>query len=53
MKTAIIIVSDPKSGSEEALGRVFNHWRWLRNVRKTETRWRCSLTGPGRVGRQS
>lgn len=24
MKTAIIIVSDPKSGSEEALGRVFN-----------------------------
>lgn len=24
MKTAIIVVSDPKSGSEEALGRVFN-----------------------------
>lgn len=24
MKTAIIIMSDPKSGSEEALGRVFN-----------------------------
>jgi len=24
MKTAIIILSDPKSGSEEALGRVFN-----------------------------
>ena len=24
MKTAIMIVSDPKSGSEEALGRVFN-----------------------------
>ena len=24
MKAAIIIVSDPKSGSEEALGRVFN-----------------------------
>ncbi|TNG02717.1 MAG: hypothetical protein EP297_00875 [Gammaproteobacteria bacterium] len=24
MKTAIIIFSDPKSGSEEALGRVFN-----------------------------
>ena len=24
MKTAIVIVSDPKSGSEEALGRVFN-----------------------------
>lgn len=24
MKTAIIILSDPKSGSEDALGRVFN-----------------------------
>lgn len=24
MKTAIIILSDPKNGSEEALGRVFN-----------------------------
>lgn len=24
MKTAIIILSDPKSGAEEALGRVFN-----------------------------
>ena len=24
MKAAIIILSDPKSGSEEALGRVFN-----------------------------
>ena len=24
MKTAIIILSDPQSGSEEALGRVFN-----------------------------
>jgi len=24
MKTAIVIMSDPKSGSEEALGRVFN-----------------------------
>lgn len=24
MKTAIIIMSDPKNGSEEALGRVFN-----------------------------
>jgi len=24
MKTAIIILSDPKSGSEESLGRVFN-----------------------------
>ncbi len=24
MKTAIIILSDPKTGSEEALGRVFN-----------------------------
>ena len=24
MKTAIIILSDPKAGSEEALGRVFN-----------------------------
>ena len=24
MKTAIVVMSDPKSGSEEALGRVFN-----------------------------
>ena len=24
MKTAIVIISDPKAGSEEALGRVFN-----------------------------
>lgn len=24
MKTAIMILSDPKNGSEEALGRVFN-----------------------------
>lgn len=24
MKTAIVVVSDPKNGSEEALGRVFN-----------------------------
>ena len=24
MKTAIIILSDPKSGSEESLGRLFN-----------------------------
>ena len=24
MKSAIVILSDPKSGSEESLGRVFN-----------------------------
>jgi hypothetical protein len=24
MKTAVVVMSDPKSGSEEALGRVFN-----------------------------
>lgn len=55
MKTAIIILSDPKSGSEEALGRVFNALAAAYDFKKngdevtilfqgTGTRWVAELT---------
>lgn len=55
MKTAIIVLSDPKSGSEEALGRVFNAlaaaYDYQQNGEEvtilfqgTGTRWLAELT---------
>ena len=55
MKTAIIILSDPKSGSEEALGRVFNALALASECKQkgdevavvfngTGTRWPAELT---------
>jgi hypothetical protein len=55
MKTAIIILSDPKSGSEEALGRVFNALALAAECKQkgdkvavvfngTGTRWPAELT---------
>lgn len=55
MKTAIIVLSDPKSGSEEALGRVFNALATAYDSKKngdeviihflgTGTRWIAELT---------
>jgi len=38
MKTAIVILSDAKKGSEEALGRVFNALGLHPNVSRRETR---------------
>lgn len=57
MKTAIIILSDPKSGSDEALGRVFNALAFALECRKhnddvvvefigTGTRWPGVLNDP-------
>lgn len=46
MKTAIIIMSDPKSGSEEALGRVFNalvKFQQRYQIRQRTMRHECSL----------
>jgi len=55
MKTAIIIVSDPKNGSEESLGRVFNPLALASECKQsgdevavvfngTGTRWPAELT---------
>lgn len=55
MKTAIVIVSDPKGGSEEALGRVFNALALASECKQkgdevavvfngTGTRWPAELT---------
>ncbi|MBC7368938.1 MAG: DsrE family protein [Undibacterium sp.] len=55
MKTAVIILSDPKSGSDEALGRVFNALALAHEARKAGdevevvfngagTRWPAELT---------
>jgi hypothetical protein len=55
VKTAIIILSDPKSGSEEALGRVFNALALAAECKQkgdevavvfngTGTRWPAELT---------
>ncbi|MGQ0556172.1 MAG: hypothetical protein ACT4PN_09555 [Nitrospiraceae bacterium] len=55
MKTAIIILSDPKSGSEEARGRVFNALALASECKQkgdevavvfngTGTRWLAELT---------
>lgn len=55
MKTAIVIMSDPKSGSEEALGRVFNALALASECKKkgdevavvfngTGTRWPAELS---------
>lgn len=57
MKTAIIILSDPKSGSEEALGRVFNALALASECKQkgdevavvfngAGTRWPAELTKP-------
>jgi hypothetical protein len=55
MKTAVVIMSDPKSGSEEALGRVFNALALASECKQkgdevavvfngTGTRWPAELT---------
>lgn len=55
MKTVIVIMSDPKSGSEEALGRVFNALALASECKQkgdevavvfngTGTRWPAELT---------
>ena len=55
MKTAIIVMSDPKNGSEEALGRVFNALALASECKQkgdevavvfngTGTRWPVELT---------
>ena len=55
MKTAIIVMSDPKNGSEEALGRVFNALALAAECKQegdevavvfngTGTRWPAELT---------
>jgi hypothetical protein len=57
MKTAIIILSDPKSGSEDALGRVFNALALASECKQkgdevavvfngAGTRWPAELTMP-------
>ena len=57
MKTAIIILSDPKNGSEEALGRVFNALALASECQQVGdevavvfngagTRWPAELTKP-------
>lgn len=57
MKTAIVVLSDPKSGSEEALGRVFNALAAAYDYKQngdevtilfqgTGTRWLAELTNP-------
>ena len=57
MKTAIVILSDPKNGSEEALGRVFNALALAAECKQkgdevavvfngTGTRWFAELTKP-------
>ncbi len=58
MKTAIIVLSDPKSGSEEALGRVFNALAAANEYKQAGetvqllfagagTRWPAELNKPG------
>lgn len=57
MKTAIIVLSDPKSGGEEALGRLFNALAAAYDLKQkqqevdilfqgTGTRWTGHLTAP-------
>ena len=57
MKTVIVMMSDPKSGSEEALGRVFNALALASECKQkgdevavvfngTGTRWPAELTKP-------
>lgn len=57
MKTAIVIMSDPKTGSEEALGRVFNALALASECQQkgdevavvfngTGTRWPAELSKP-------
>jgi hypothetical protein len=52
MKTAIIILSDPKNGSEEALwGAHSTLWRLHPNVSRRETRWQWCSMAPAHDGR--
>jgi hypothetical protein len=57
MKTAIVVLSDPKSGGEEALGRLFNALAAAYDLKQkqqeveilfqgTGTRWAGQLTAP-------
>lgn len=63
MKTAVIVLSDPKSGSEESLGRVFNALSTAHEARAagdetiivfsgTGTRWPAELEKLGHPGRE-
>jgi hypothetical protein len=57
MKTAIVVLSDPKAGAEEALGRVFNALAAAYDLKQNQheveilfqgagTRWTGHLTNP-------
>ena len=50
MKTAIIIMSDPKSGSEEALGRVFNALALASECKQKGDEVAVVFNGPARGG---
>ena len=58
MKTAIVVLSDPKAGGEEALGRLFNALAAAYDLKQQQqdveilfqgagTRWSGYLTNPG------
>mgnify|MGYP003581497337 CR=1 FL=1 len=47
MKTAIVVLSDPKSGTEEALGRVFNALAAAYDFKKRGTPVRVVFQGAG------
>jgi hypothetical protein len=58
MKTAIVVLSDPKAGGEEALGRLFNALAAAYDLKQRQqeveilfqgagTRWAGHLTDPG------
>jgi len=58
MKTAIVVLSDPRSGGEEALGRLFNALAAAYDLKEKQqevailfqgagTRWAGQLTDPG------
>ncbi len=47
MKTAIVILSDPKSGAEEALGRVFNALALAAECKQKGDEVAVVFNGPG------
>lgn len=47
MKTAILIISDPKSGTDEALGRLLNGLVYARESIESGDQVVIAFTGPG------
>jgi hypothetical protein len=47
MKTAIVILSDPKSGTEEAFGRAFNALSAAHDYKQNGDDVKILFTGPG------